>query len=445
MVFFIIIFILSLVFSVYTGQVSNFIIPLFFYTVGQVLVRLLSDSNNRITYSKLYGIAYFTFFVYAAICYFFMVEHGFNCLLATDTITSYIPAVKDFMNLESWKDGFSLLYGSFSSQAYSHAGIILFYWAAVGKFSMLFGNELYFNIQISVLFLSAFVPIFLYRLLSQNGIKDPFRYSLIYVICSVFFYYSSLILRDAPIALFYMIAFSYLFSNEQVKKHFVFILLIAVTYLIRPQNGFFLLLFYLISFFSNKKTRTSVAVVTAAAIIISYISIRLDIIEALERNMLYAEMNIDQETEGFINMLDKLPPIISDVSKTIYIHISPIPVWFFMGFKDVNESNNIMTFPRMIGVIYNFIVLGGVVYGVLRYRKFKFDVKKTLVFLAAFLYLLLQTSSTEQRRIMICYPLIFLFALVVYQNISYNKKKTIIQLSMLLFILVQMVALTRVL
>lgn len=443
MVFFIVILVLSLIVAVYTGQISNFIIPMLFYFIGQSLIVLMSDSKNRNTYSKLYSIAYLFFLIYAELCYVYMNEHGFQCLLATDTITSYIPAVRDFMNLESWKDGFGLLYGKYSSHVYSHAGIILFYWAAVGKFSMLFGNELYFNLQVSVLFLSAFVPIFLYRFLSQSNVKAPFKYSLIYPFFSVFFYYSSLILRDAPIALFYMMAFSYLFSNTAVKKHVVFILMITLSYLIRPQNGFFLLLFYLISFISNKKTTTSLIVVTIAALVISYISIQLDIVEALERNMMYAEMNIEQETQGFINLLDKLPPIISDISKSIYIQLSPIPAWFFMGFKGINESNNIMAFPRMMGVVYNVVVLLGIVYGFLHYRRFKFDLKKTLVFLAAFLYLLLQTSSTEQRRIMICYPILFLFSLLVYQNVTYHKKKELIQLSLLLFILVQLVALVK--
>ena len=442
MIFAFLILITSVVVSIYTEQAALLFVPISFYLLGLVLIVLLSDKDNKGVYSKLYSISYMTFLIYATICFIYMREHNYSCLLVTDTITSYIPAVQDFMRLDSLKDGWSLLYGDFRSQAYSHAGIILFYWTLVGKYGLLFGNELYFSLQVSIIFLSAFVPIFLYRLLSQCSVNNPYKYSLVYCFCSVFFYYSSLILRDAPIALFYMIAFSYLFSGETVKKNVVFALLFLLTFFIRPQNGFFLLLFYFISFFSDgKRNRTSVLLLAIVAIAISYISIRLDIVEALEHNAFYAEKNIAQESEGLINVLDRLPPIIAELSKAMYIHISPIPSWLHLGFSSLNESNNIMSFPRSFAVIYNFIILGGILFGILHIRRFHFGNKKILVFLATLLYLLLQTSSTEQRRIMICYPLVYLFAIIVYQNIPNGTRNSIIQTSVLAFVIIQLVTL----
>ena len=352
MVYLLLIFALSVIICIFSGHLSNFVIPILFYSIGQVLTFTLSDQNNRKVYSRLYGTAYTVFMAYAVLCYIYMQEKGFSCLLVTDTITSYIPAVEDFMRLDSLKDGLALLYGDIDTSFYSHTGIILFYWTLVGKLAELCGYELYFNLQVSIFFLSAFVPVFLCKLLSQYDIKKPEKWSLLYVFCSVFFYYSTLILRDAPIALFYIIAFSYLFSKSSIKKHIVFIMMIGLSYFIRPQNGYFLLLFYYISFFSNseKQKGSSYIVLALAAIGISYVSMRLDILDAFERNSLYLAENISQETEGFINALDRLPPIISLFSKAIYIHISPIPAWFYMGIRGVNESNNILGF-----FIYNFL------------------------------------------------------------------------------------------
>lgn len=444
-IFFLFVIVISVVVSLYIGDLSTFVIPVSLFLLGQVAVFVMADRNNRNTYSRLFGISYVVFLFYATICYIFMREHNFSCLLVTDTITSYIPAVEDFMRLRSLRDGVKLLYGSLSSKAFSHAGIILFYWASIGKFGSLFGSELYFNLQVSILFLSAFVPVFIFRLLSQNGVKEPFKYSLVYVFCSVFFYYSTLILRDAPIALFYVISFSYLFTEASVKKNVVFVLMIALSFLIRPQNGFFLLLFYLISLLPNTNTHRgmSLLVMTIAGVAISYISLRLDIIEALESNAFYAEKNIAQETEGIINALDGLPPVISDFSKVIYIHVSPIPSWLHLGFNGINVSNNIMAFPRTSAVIYNFIVLGAIIFGLIKYREFRFSFKTTMVFLAALLYLLLQTSSTEQRRIMICYPILFLFSIIVFQSISVSRRRKIVLYSVVAFVLLQGLALMK--
>lgn len=437
----IIVFLASVFIGAYTGQISYSFVPMFFYVLGRLSIWILSENRNKSVYARLYSISFMAFLIYAIMCYIYMLENSFSCLLVTDTITTYIPAVKDFMQLESLREGWELIYGSYSIHAYSHTGIILFYWAAVGKIWGAFGIDLYFSLQLSVLFLSSFVPVFLFRLLSQSKVKNPFLYSLIYVLCSVFFYYSSLILRDAPIALFYMIAFSYLLSEERIKRNVVFVLMILLSFLIRPQNGFFLLLFYFISFISNtEKKNTSIILLAIIGAIISYISIRLDILEALDRNVYYAEKNIAQSTEGIINALDRLPPVISDISKVLYIHISPIPSWLHLGFRGINESNNIMCFPRTFAVVYNFIILGGVLYGVVHYRSFHFGNKMTFIFLAALLYLMLQTSSTEQRRIMICYPIVFLFAILVYQNTPLERKN-IIHLSLLAFALLQVWAL----
>lgn len=438
---------LSLLISVYTGQASNFIIPILFFSIGVGLIQFFADPKNQKEYTKLYSIAYLVYMFYAELCFFYMKEHNYSCLLVSDTITAYIPWVEDFMQEKSLRSMLELLFGN-DWTPYKHAGIILLYWTAVGKFSTLFGYELYFNLQVSVFFLSAFVPVFMCRFLMQNDIKKSYRLSLIYSLCSVFGYYATLILRDAPIALFYMISFSYLLlSNNSLKKHLVFVSMITLTYLIRPQNGFFLLLFYFISYFSNENrgSRTSFILLFVVGTIISYISLQLDVVEALENNAYYAERNIVQETEGFINALDRLPPLIADFSKMIYIHISPIPAWFYMGFRRVAINNNIMLFPRLITVIYNFIVLGGVIYGIKHYKSFHFTSKQTLLFLAALLYLLLQTSSTEQRRIMICYPIVFFFFVLVYQSVSNSWRIRIIRYSVLLFMAVQFIGILKML
>jgi hypothetical protein len=435
---YLILFVLSVLISISTGQSSNFVIPVLFYSIGIGLIYVCSDTKNKKRYIRLFSIAFLVYLAYAVACFIYMTEHNYSCLLVTDTITAYIPWVEDFMKISSLSEMLDLLYGDVTE--YSHAGILLIYWTMVGKFATLFGFELYFNLQVSVLFLSAFVPVFLCRLLVQNNVKYPNKLALVYVFCSVFCFYATLILRDAPIALFYMIAFSYLFSKQSAKKNIVIISMTILSYLIRPQMGMFLLLFYFVSFVSNsgKLRWSTLLLLVIAAVVIGVVLVRMDVAEALERNAEYAVNNAAHDEDALVHTFNKLPPVISELTKILYIQISPIPSWAFMGIQtSESATNNMMGFPRMIAVLYNYILLGFILFGVFRYKRFSFSRKHTFVFLVALLFLALQTSSTEQRRLMICYPILFLFGVMVSQRKTAKNRKTIIIISVIFFMVMQ--------
>ena len=441
---FFILIILSLLVSFYTGQTSNFVIPVLFFLIGIVLIHLLSDKNNKKVYSKLFSITFLVYFAYAEACYVYMTEHNYSCLLVSDTITAYIPWVEDFMRLGSINEMIGLLYGDVTK--YSHAGIMLIYWTAIAKFSTFFGYELYFNLQVSVLFLSSFVPLFLYKLLVQNKVKNPQKLVFIYAFFSVFCFYATLILRDAPIALFYMIAFSYLFTKGGLKKNIVILLMIILSYLIRPQMGMFLFLYYYISFMSNdgRFNVLSTFLLVFAGVIISYVLVRMDILEAVELNALYAANNVAQDQDSLIHTFNRLPPVISELVNIFYIQISPIPSWAYMGIHTTgSDTRNIMGFPRMIAVLYNYVIWGFILFGVFRYKHFSFTRKHLFTFLITILFLSLQTSSTEQRRLMVCYPLLFLFGVMVSQQTTVKLRKEVVYFSIFFFIIMQVAGTIR--
>lgn len=442
MIYYFLIIFLSLAFSIWSGNWSNLFLSISFFLIGRGIIHLFSSSSDKRVYGKIFSISFLSCFVYAIICFIYMKYHNYEYLLTTDTITSYVPQVSELTNY-SWNQIIDTVLFS-DNLYYRHSGIILFYWTFVSKISSLFDSEIYFNLQISVFFLSSFIPVFLYRILKQHNIPSAHNYALIYFFFSVVFYYSTLILRDAPIALLYVIAFSY-YSDNFWKKTIVFIITATLVYFIRPQMGAFLCLFYICSFIPDRSNRNAIQLISllVAFIAVLFVYIRIDIFDALAEQELYDEKIIENAQNATLYIFNDLPVFVREFCMAVYIHLSPIPCWSFMGLTILNETNNFMSFPRMIAVLYNFIVLVFIAYGIPFIKGYLPRLKDRALLYGSFLFLMLQVSSTEQRRLMICYPILFLFASLVYQKLSIPRRRFLFFVSLSLFFIFQFIGVMK--
>lgn len=446
-VVFIYILIVTIEFASYTRAYSDIVLPIAFLGIAYTLIHFLSDKNNRKVYKQLYFVSYAVYISYAILCYLYMKENNYEYLLVTDTITTYIPDTKDCLDLHSLSKVWDLLYNEGEYNKYQHSGLILIYWTIIGEFSLLCGQDLYFNMQTSVIFLSSFVPVFVYKLLAQHGVKDARKYTYFYTFCSVFAFYSTLILRDAPIAMLYAMAFAYVESPNNLRKILVFGIAIPLVYLTRPEMGLFLFLVLALAYFpgnnltTSKKAAGFLLFVVISLIIIHFIQ-ELNFWEEWDHNIEYSDSMIENNEDATLNIFDVFPFGLSHLLKVIYIHLSPIPSWRNIKlFESSDAVHNIMQLPRTWAVLYNYIIGAFILCGMFVSNVSKYTRKEVMLFLVALLFLALQVSSTEQRRLMICYPVLLLWAIISCKHMKRNTVKNVKILGITFFIVMQLIGL----
>lgn len=432
--------------SVLIGKMSILFVGLLFLFFGHLLINILSNRNNKKMYSRIYKISFIGFVLYALLCRLYMLLYDYDFLLVTDTITAYIPYTEDFMKMNSFTEMWNNIYGPFADEKYTHVGIITLYFTGVAKFVQFFDEELYFNLQLSIIFLSSFFPIFLYKMLTSFGISKAYKYTFIYTFLSIFFFYSTFILRDAPIALLYCIVFCYMFDLSNRKKSLVvFILCTVTTFLLRPQMGVFLLVFLAIPLIQNKNNFINVLVLMIFVLLANYIAAKFNFYELYEETIESGEWRL-QEVAGdsTLNNLNNLPIGISQLAKLIFIQLSPIPCWAFLKIGDASTgAYNIMGLPRAIAVYYNYVIFVFIVFSIMKYKRIQFDKQIVLSFFIIMVFLALQSDTTEQRRMMSCYPILFLIALISYNRISKQKRRFLFRLSFFLFMIMQLIGISK--
>lgn len=434
--------------AIYERDFSCMFVPLTFLVLGNLLIRIFAEKRNGEVYRRVYNITSFCYYLYAIACYLYMKSNGFDFLLVSDTATAYIPYTKDFMEIDSLSEMWDLTFNNDIANKYRHVGIITIYFAYVGKYAQMYGTELYFCLQASIIFFSGFVSVFLYKLLKIFEIQHPFRYTLVYSLLSVYFYYSSLILREAPISMFYMIIFCYLWNTDEhisAKNVILILLSIIFTFLLRPEMGIFACIFLLIYLTKNYKNTPTYVVSLLTALAIVFFFFRFDVYNVYKDNQEHFRNILeDVGSASTLNSLNRLPPVVSQIAKVIYIQLSPIPSWSFISLGQwANETNNIMGLPRAIAVFYNYIVWTFFIYFLINIRTFRPSRTDLLLIAAVLIFLFLQTESTEQRRMQACFPIIFAHALVVKQSRDSSTCEKLLFAGTLVFITMQIFGISK--
>lgn len=432
--------------SLFIGKISIFFIGIMFLSLGHLLISFLSDRANKRVYYRIYNITFIAYALYALACRLYMIAYDYDCLLVTDTITAYIPYTEDFLKMNSFSEMWNAIYGPSGEYKYEHVGVITIYFAAVGKIMEFFDNELYFNLQLSIIFLSSSFSVFLYKLLKGFEISNAYKLTFIYSFVSIFFFYSSFILRDAPIAMLYCLFFCYVFDfSNKHKSLIVFILCITLTFLLRPQMGIFMFSFIAIPFIKQRFAFVNIIIILVFVFIANYIANEYNFYEIYEETMMDSETRLQEvAANSTLNSLNSLPFGISQLAKLIFVQMSPIPCWDYIKVGEASTNvNNIMGIPRAVAVFYNYVVLVFVGYSAFNYKRMQFNNKIIIAFFIVIIFLILQSDTTEQRRMMSCYPILLVISALCYQKINKQTRVILLRNSVILFLMMQVIGMTK--
>jgi uncharacterized membrane protein len=430
-----------------TGKYSVSVIFVLFYIIGNILVRLSNKDKFQKEALKVFRVTFFSFFVYALICFVYMEANNYQYLQSFDGHEVYIPYTKQLMPTDSF---FELINKIYETSRYSFVGSILVLFVYVGKLSYMMDGELYVTIQISIMLFAALTSVVVYRIFLQHGMyAKAYRYTLIYSLLSIHFLMATYIVRDMPITLAYTIIIYLTFKPYAVKNILIIVGLILFIMTMRIASGIFPIVYLLIIIFFNKNKEisfTRIATSFAFFIILiialySYTSQFIDVFNQETEAYSDAEME-DQGGESTKAGFNNLPPVVSEFVKVGYNQVMSIPSWRKMlptSFRP--ETHGAINFPEVYATLFRYVMWIVIIVGLFnrRIRTSIFSNRILLMnFIIAFVFLMLQSSTMGHRRMLGVYPVFFLIACLIYNAFNTENRKVILSFSVGVFIIVQM-------
>ena len=449
---YILLFIL-LLFGIIVADFSSAIIMLFLFVLGTIIVQI-SFRSNRSYQIKLFQLSFLSTLLFVLLCYEYMQYHNYEYLLGIDSINAFIPKTMSY--IESSDGFFSSIKALFEDYNLFDRSYVGYSFGAIifGYISVIYDIDIYLSLQLYSVFVGAFIPNILFILFKKNGFDNlkSFKYSLLVFILSPLLLFSSMIARDAHVALLYLIAINFIFTEEFKFKNILYlVLIIFICTLFRPESGLFLLVLipaYLLLTLHNKRQRV-VVILSSLVIIIGLASLA-----ATNHNTISFLFEANQENyvegvaegSGMIATFQRVP-VIGDFVSIIYNAVQPLPFWAHFTVpkgSDRIEMYNIMTFPKSISSFFNWFVIVYILFWIFSKRlrrNTKGYISKPLKFQLwiGLVFLYMQSAVISQRRLMAYYCMFYILFFIIYNHIGAKNKKQITITAIFSFIALQII------
>lgn len=314
---------------------------------------------------------------------------------------------------------------SFTDFQYSELPLIIFYYSLLMKWAQALGvTDLLLFLKVNSAFIGSLIPIFLYKIIRVfNAQGNIYRPILAFAIFSPLLYLSCQIMRDVHIALLYTIGV-YLVVNDKIRFRLFYLLIIFIlVYYLRVENGLFFILFIALQQYDNfKKFDTIGKILVLGGLLALFI---LAIIPALgiftQTQERYGDRSLELASVGSLGAkLLGLPFPINYLGMTAFGQIQPFPIWLPLDDRTAYAYLRIL---ECFQPIYWLPIIGGVLIGCYRYRRY-IDPKWLMLVGIAVLYLIaISASEANVRRLFAVYPLLFCACLYLQKHFVLNVQR----------------------
>ena len=450
MVYFCLCLLLSLIVGVFVNAVSG-ILPIIFFVIGRTLV-YFGNSKDKAA-ATVYSISFLCSLFYAIICYIYMKSHDYDCLLIGDT-QYYLNQLRDMLlSGGSLYDIVSSLWDDYDIFVRGNKGYLAFLgiWGYLAK---TIGADAYFTIQVATIAICSLGAVIVRKLLCYHLSDQRIISKMTWIIslCSMFFQYTTFIVRDGIIALCFYYMLLLLHQKQSFLVLVKMLLMSIIIATIRTETGLASLLFLPTMFLLQSKNSrrgviTTLGIIASLAILVYFLNSNITSITTLYND------NIDNyftdTGSGVISFLDGIP-IVGPFINVIYGVIQPIPCWarlsvYYMPLLPLKHLYNIMGFPSVIYVAFNTYV---VIYLLLfLFRKNK-GIKIELgalkwILIPSTVFLLLQSGIVEPRRIMGVFPVFYVIWAMAYEKMPRKYNQTSFNLFLGIFMIFQLIGFIR--
>ncbi|MDM1301952.1 hypothetical protein HXZ75_10025 [Acinetobacter indicus] len=382
-----------------------------------------------------------------------MSNNNFQYLLAWDIENYFLPNVKYFLEFNNFFEAQKENWKNFNLLSRYQSGYFA-YLIPFAYLSNFIGSNLYLSMQFSTLLIACFSGVLVNKLILLNGISrnEAYKFTLIIFLCSVVFFYSTQLLRDIQVMFFYLLAIYFTFKSDFSFKNLLKIIaIILISCTLRVETGLFLAItipiyLYLTVQKGKKRDLALLSSILVFLIFVFVIGVKFnEIMQLLQNNSEYY-LESDKGT-GVIGLLQSIP-VLGSVLAIIYNAIQPFPFWLKLSNAfDINrpEMYNIMVFPLAIASFFNFIVLVFISYFIINNKvrdKVLIEIKKPLILniYAGLLYLYIQATVIDQRRLMAYYIIFYILFFIILRTLSLKDRKNILLISCILYFSLQFIA-----
>lgn len=434
-------FILSILISfiIYfaTGSFSTYIMAILSIVIGSFFSFLI-DKNNR---QKGLQLFYIVFSFYALFALFHYLGYHNNYSFFTNEVKDefyYFSLTQTYQHVS-----LSTIFNDcfVDNVFYENQGYIFYISSISSLATLLFdGNHLLCQFLGTTL-VGSLISILLFRLfiiyINQN---KSYKYALIFSLCSVFSYYSIVLLRDIFIAFFYIWGFVIILNRFHYKGLLGLFILFFLIWLFRIEHGLFFIIFILYYIYNRFKKYKLFFLVGAIFIIIlssAFIFENFNIISSsLLRYREYSEAAVLSKDDSIGKIIWLWPTPIKEIAQLLNSQLQPFPSWI-----DLKNANNFFDgMVSLLPILYGFFwytIIFSLVKWIVFKKKYKYFSQELITLsIIIVIFLFANTFNMNIRRIMCVYPFIFLLYVIIQEKaLSKIDKKNTFSYSSITYIL----------
>ncbi len=398
---------------------------MFLFVILYFIIAILITKNKSYRLQKeqrkLWLSSFVSFFIYTLISHSYVSNPFTSYFISSDQITFYTQA--STLSSLSYRQ---IVERCFAEFEYSDASGAFALFAILFKIGKALGEtDILLLLKSHVVFLSSLIPVMIYKIVIafNSGIHNLHKQILLFAIFSPVFMLSAQLMRDIHICFLFTILAYVTIRPKFPLRILVMLIIIAITYTFRIENGMFATIFFAIPAYSLYKKGGilgKMMIVVIAIVLIA--AIASAVFETMTKTLTgYAERSLEEASAGSLGAkLDGLPFPLNSISKTALAQLLPFPVW--MRMSEPVPYTWLMTVECFTPLYWIPIVLSTFVWW-WKYRK-KWDYRILLFFYISILYLLVcTTGEINTRRLLAVYPLIFVAYIVVKNSLRLDTSK----------------------
>lgn len=249
--------------------------------------------------------------------------------------------------------------------------------------------------------------------------EEALKYTFIFACCSLYLFYSCVVIRDIVISFFYILAIEIVLKEYRNRNLILLCVFMLIVWGLRLYSGFFYSIFialYLYMHAQNSKYK-GIAIfffiaVSCVAVIFIAESAAMD--QTFEELEYYEDMTSGSEEAkgGLIATLYKLPLGLKQLSIMLYSQMAPFPSFSVLMRPIESFSQLVMTADIIVYEFFWFFIFYILLCSVVRNHVWGgFSMTEKFLIVIAIIFLLANTSHPDIRRMMPVYPIIYLLFL----------------------------------
>lgn len=255
--------------------------------------------------------------------------------------------------------------------------------------------------------------IVLFRILARHiEVERAYSYTLMFALCSLFLFYSTVIIRDIIICFLYLCAFDIVDRKFSLFGVLILLILIFLTWGIRLYSGIFMVVFlayYVYVWLRNSHLKSVATILVAVVIIIAGVGLMASsLMEQTTAELQgYEELSAERSAGGIISKLQSLPSGISHLAIVLFSMIRPLPpLGIYAGAETFSHFT--MSTLFLISGFFWFVVFYTLCYKLFIQKYiFKIPVEKVVLLMVCLVFLMANASHPDIRRMLPVFPVLF--------------------------------------